>query len=114
LGYKVILVNKVDKEDSFEIYGNLIDWRSVKSKRVTRLVLASEVYGMLVGVNITYIIGSTLNMVIKQLDLSTILIVVCTNSYSLYECLVKLGTTKEKRLMIDIMAIRQSYKRREL
>jgi hypothetical protein len=27
---------------------------------------------------------------------------------------VKLGTTKEKRLMIDIMALRQSYERREL
>ena len=41
-------------------------------------------------------------------------IVVCTDSYLLYECLVKLGTTKEKRLMIDIIALRQSYKRREL
>jgi len=39
--------------------------------------------------------------------------IVCTDSYSLYECLVKLGTTKEKRLMIDIMALRQSYERRE-
>jgi len=28
--------------------------------------------------------------------------------------MVKLGITKEKRLMIDIMAIRQSYERREL
>lgn len=28
--------------------------------------------------------------------------------------MVKLGTTKEKRLTIDIMAIRQSYERREL
>jgi hypothetical protein len=28
--------------------------------------------------------------------------------------MVKLGTTREKRLMIDIMAIRQSYERREL
>ncbi|KHJ30040.1 hypothetical protein EV44_g3990 [Erysiphe necator] len=28
--------------------------------------------------------------------------------------MVKLGSTKEKRLMIDIMAIRQSYERREL
>jgi hypothetical protein len=27
---------------------------------------------------------------------------------------VKLGTTKEKRLMIDIMALRQSYERREI
>jgi hypothetical protein len=41
-------------------------------------------------------------------------IVVHTNSYLLYECLVKLGTTKKKRLIIDIMAIRQSYERREL
>lgn len=31
-----------------------------------------------------------------------------------HECLVKLGTTKEKRLMIDIMALRQSYERYEL
>jgi hypothetical protein len=69
---------------------------------------------MLVGVNIAYTIGSTVNIVTKQLDLPMIPIIVCTNSYSLYECLVKLGTTKEKRLMIDIMAIRQSYKRREL
>ena len=28
--------------------------------------------------------------------------------------MVKLGTTKEKRLMINIIAIRQSYKRRKL
>ena len=69
---------------------------------------------MSAGVDIVYAIGSTLNMVIKQLDLPTILIVVYTDSYSLYECLVKLSTTKEKRLMIDIMAIRQSYERREL
>ena len=69
---------------------------------------------MSAGVDIVYVIGSTLNMVIKQLDLSTILIIVCTDFYSLYECLVKLGTTKEKRLMIDIIVIRQSYKRREL
>lgn len=41
-------------------------------------------------------------------------IVVCIDSYSLFECLVKLGTTNEKRLMIDITAIRQSYERREL
>jgi hypothetical protein len=41
-------------------------------------------------------------------------IVVCTDSFSLYECLVKLGTTKEKRLMIDIMALRQLYERRKL
>ena len=41
-------------------------------------------------------------------------LIVCTDSYSLYESLVKLGTSKEKRLMINIMALRQYYERREL
>ena len=53
-------------------------------------------------------------MIVRQLDIPLPLTVVYTDSYSLYECLVKLGTTKEKRLMIDIMALRQSYERREL
>ncbi|KHJ30667.1 hypothetical protein EV44_g3935 [Erysiphe necator] len=39
---------------------------------------------------------------------------ICIDSFSLYECLVKLGTTKEKRLMIDIAAVRQAYERREI
>ena len=58
--------------------------------------------------------NATIKMIMAQLDIPAPPIVVCTDSYSLYECLVKLGTTKEKRLMIDIMALRQSYERREL
>ncbi|CAE7189279.1 hypothetical protein PTTW11_07450 [Pyrenophora teres f. teres] len=41
-------------------------------------------------------------------------IVACTDSRSLYNCLVKLGTTKEKRLIIDIMALREAYERSDL
>lgn len=33
---------------------------------------------------------------------------------NIYDCLVKLGATKEKRLMIDHMCLRQSYERREI
>lgn len=40
--------------------------------------------------------------------------IICTDSKSLFDCLVKLGTTQEKRLMIDIMSLRQSYERREI
>jgi hypothetical protein len=60
------------------------------------------------------VINTTIKMIAKQLRFPLTPIVVCTDSYLLYECLVKLRTTKEKRLMIDIMAIRQSYERREL
>jgi len=45
-------------------------------------------------------------MIIDQLGLSQILTIVCTDFYLLWECLVKLRTTKEKRLIIDIMAFR--------
>ncbi|PMD62564.1 uncharacterized protein K444DRAFT_717340 [Hyaloscypha bicolor E] len=41
-------------------------------------------------------------------------LVICTDSKSLYECLVKLGTTREKRLIIDVMCLRQAYERREI
>ena len=46
--------------------------------------------------------------------LNPIPLIVCTDSRSLYDCLVKLGTTREKRLMIDIMSLRQSYEQREI
>ncbi len=39
---------------------------------------------------------------------------VYTDLYSLYKYLVKLSITKEKRLIINIIVLRQSYERREI
>ena len=64
---------------------------------------------MVSGVDIAIVIKTTLKMITDQLELPVIPIIIYTDSYSLYKCLVKLNTTKEKRLMIDIMALRQSY-----
>jgi hypothetical protein len=114
IGFVVILANETTGDDEFSVRGNLVHWSSTKSKRVTRSVLASEVYGMVAGADVAFCISSTLKLITQKLDIPPIPTIVCTDSFSLYECLVKLGTTKEKRLMIDIMAIRQSYERREL
>lgn len=114
IGFVIVLANESMKNDEFLLYGNLIHWTSVKCKRVTRSVLASELYAMVLGADIANALSTTLNMITNQLCINNIPTIICTDSFSLYECMVKLGTTKEKRLMIDIMAIRQSYERREL
>ncbi|EED13594.1 hypothetical protein TSTA_098510 [Talaromyces stipitatus ATCC 10500] len=94
--------------------GFLIAMVSSKCKRVTRSVLASEIYGLTTGFNYGITLASTIKMITDHLNLPTIPVVVCTDSYSLYECLVKLGTTKEKRLIIDLIALRQLYEKREI
>jgi hypothetical protein len=61
-----------------------------------------------------FMIVSTVKIITSCFDMPAISVIVCTDSYSLYKCLSKLSTTKEKRLMIDTMALHQSYKRYEI
>ena len=102
IGYILVLADGTN--------ANIIHWSSTKCKRVTRSVLASELYGIAHGFDIGALVKSTIDKVLG-IDLPLIL---CTDSKSLYECLVKLGTTQEKRLMIDIICLRQAYERREI
>jgi hypothetical protein len=62
------------------------------------------------GFDIKASIKLTIDKVLR-IDLPLIL---CTDSKSLYKCLIKLGTTQEKRLIIDVICLRQAYKRREI
>jgi hypothetical protein len=68
-------------------------------------VLALEIYNIVKGVNIAIVINTTIKIITKQLEFPQTLIIVCTNLYSLYKCLVKLGITQEKHLIIDIIAL---------
>ena len=65
----------------------------------------SEIYKIVGGVNIAIAIGTTLKIIIDQLELPVIPIIIYTNLYSLYKYLVKLSTIKEKCLIINIMAL---------
>jgi hypothetical protein len=65
---------------------------------------------MTYGFDIGALVKSTIDKVL-EIDLPLVLY---TNSKSLYKCLVKLGTTQEKRLIIDIICLRQAYERKEI
>jgi hypothetical protein len=101
IGYVIALSDTTKK-------ANIVHWSSVKCKRVTRSVLASELYGMAHGFDIGVAIKATIDKIL-QINLP---LVICTDSKSLYDCLVRLGITQEKRLMIDVMCLRQAYERR--
>jgi hypothetical protein len=115
LGFIIVLATETGRtENDFEIQGNIIHWSSTKCKRVTRSVLASELYGMTTGFDSGIALSTTLNRILDSLNIPRVPLVICSDSRSLYECLVKLGTTDEKRLMIDIMSLRESYEKKEI
>src|SRR5271170_3478150 len=81
IGYEIIIANETTGLDEFTLKGNMIHWSSTKSKRVTRSVLASEIYGMVGGVDMSFAINTTLKLIMDQLDIPAIPTVVCTDSY---------------------------------
>lgn len=67
IGYIIIIANgDRTTELIFDIFGNLVDDSSTKSKRVTRSVLASEIYGMVGGVDMAKSIEGTIRMIMDQ------------------------------------------------
>ncbi|KAF0329502.1 aurora kinase 2 splicing, partial [Colletotrichum asianum] len=73
---------------------NIVYYSLTKSKHIIRSILASKVYTIIVGINIVYAITITL-----------ILIIIYIDSYLLYKYFIKLSIIKEKRLIINIIAI---------
>jgi hypothetical protein len=94
-----------------DVKANIIHWFFTKCKRVIRSVLTAELYAMAHGFDAGSVIKSTIQRILNIFSLSMILL---TDSRSLYDCLVKLEITSEKRLMIDLMCLRQFYERREI
>lgn len=82
---------------------NIIHWISIKCKKITRSVLAFELYILVLGFDIGVVIKSTINTIFKPKK--RISFIICTDSKSLYNLLTKFGINIEKRFLIDIMAL---------
>jgi hypothetical protein len=91
---------------------NILHWFSIKCKRITRSVLTIELYAMIHDFDVDSILKAIL---IKMLDNKiSIFLILTIDSKSLYNCLVRLDIIVKKRLMMNVMILKQSYERREL
>jgi hypothetical protein len=112
--YIIILVKKFKEKNKFIVKGNLINTNSTKYKYITWSSLVSKIYKAVDSLDLAYIIAATLKIIIDQRNLPKIPIILYIDSKFLYEYIIKLGITKEKYLMINIIAIRQAYEKKEL
>jgi hypothetical protein len=68
LGFLMVLAHENHLESSFALTGNIMHWNSTKCKRITRSILASEVYGMVNEVDVGIAFEITLEMIIIRLN----------------------------------------------
>ena len=64
---------------------------------------------MLNRYNLRFVIKQTLTIICKSINLPKISFILYINFYLLYHCFVQLGITSKKRLIIEFMALKQSY-----
>jgi transposase InsO family protein len=89
---------------------NILHWFSNKAKRITRSVAAAELYAMVQALDIAYVLAHTLERILhRKIDICAF-----TDSRILFNSITRLNSTAEKRLLIDLYALRESYDRREL
>ena len=95
---------------------NIIHYSSQKSKRITRSALAAELYAMMNGFDTAAALKVAIDGMLGtgEKDGAGVPMVIYTDSRSLYDALVSLNTTTEKRLLIDLHLLRQAYERREV
>jgi hypothetical protein len=89
---------------------NIIHWSLIKCKRVIRNVLAAKLYALTHDFDLDVVLKTTLFAILDRF----VFFIFCTDSKSLYDCLIKFDTTQKKRFMINVMNFRQSYERRKI
>ncbi len=89
---------------------SVLSWSSVKCKRVTRSVLAAELYALAHGFDAGFALSHTVGKLIGR----KVTIRVFTDSRTLFDSVVSLCSMTEKRLLIDIYSLREAYRTGDL
>jgi hypothetical protein len=74
--------------------------------------LTAELFAMIYDFDVKSILKTILNHMLRKKTLISLILII--DSTFLYDCLIRLEITVEKRLMIDVMILRQFYERKEI
>lgn len=112
IGYVIILIKKHSyaNTNKFLIKNNPIHQSLTKCQNVIQSVLASMIYCIVNKFDLKFVIKQIFAIICKKIVLLKILLILYSKFYLLYQCFVQLRTIIEKRLMIDIMVLKQSHK----
>jgi len=102
----MLIINiELKRVAKFTLIRNIIYISLTKCKKVTYVMLASELYVMVIGIDMLIALSSIINIIIDKFKIKQLLIIVYTNFFSFYKYIIKLNIIKEKRLIIDIILI---------
>lgn len=104
MGYIILLADAHNK-------CNIVQYRSFKSKRITRSVIGAEVYAFTEAFDAAFIPKHDLEQVLGR---RVPILAMLTDSKGLFDVITKHSMTSERRLMIDLLAARQAYARMEI
>lgn len=88
----------------------IIHYGSIKSRRVTRNVLATELFAVTHGFDVSL----TIILTVKDIFGKRVAMKFYTYSRSLFDSVTNINSRTGKRLLIDHLILRQSYERREI
>ena len=103
MGYVLVLADKNN-------CANILTWGSSVCKRVTRSVMAAELFALIYGFDHSFTVRDALHQTTGQL----IPIYAFGDSRTVFNVIAKQSSTTEKRLQIDVNALRESYRKGEL
>ena len=88
---------------------NILHYGSSRCKRITRSVMAAEVHGLIHGFDAAYVTRHMMEEILgKEIPMD-----IFVDSRTLFNIVAKDASPSEKRLKIDIWALKESYNKKE-
>lgn len=105
LGFVVLLAEANGSSSSRRC--NIVDFGSSRASRVTRSVLAAELFGLVLGFDRAFVVremvDASMAMICRYLPITEV-----TDGQTAFNCIARLSNMLERRLQIDIYALQES------